>query len=118
VLKLNKKFSIIKKRKDFIDISESDLKWVCPAFIMQIKKRGDDQNRIGFTVSKKVSNKAVVRNRIKRRFRAIAKEYLDESLKNGLDIVLIGRKTSIDMSYDDMVKNIENCIKRLDLKKQ
>jgi ribonuclease P protein component len=118
VLKLNKKFSIIKKRKDFIDISKSDLKWVCPAFIMQIKKKeGIVQNRIGFTVSKKVSKKAVVRNRIKRRLRALAKETLKDNVIDGVDFVLIGRKSTLDTEYSDMLKSMKHCLKRLNLEK-
>lgn len=117
MLRLNKKFSIIKKRKDFIEMSKSDLKWVCPSFIMQIKKRDDDQNRIGFTVSKKVSKRAVDRNRVKRRLRALTKEYLDDSIKDGLDIVMVGRRTSMDVSHEDMVGSIKHCLKRLDLRK-
>jgi len=117
MLKLNKTFSLIKKRKDFIEISKSDLKWVCPAFIMQIKKRDDDQNRIGFTVSKKASKRAVDRNRIKRRLRSLAKDNLNENVKSGLDIVFIGRKMTLDIDYEEMIKSIKHCLKRLDLSK-
>jgi len=83
---------------------------------MQIKKREDSENRIGFTVSKKVSKRAVDRNRIKRRLRALAKESLND-FKDGFDIVFIGRKSTLDIEYSEMLKSVDKCLNRLKLKK-
>ena len=46
--------------------------------------------RVGFTATKKLGN-AVVRNRVKRRLRALADRLLPLHAKPGLDYVLIGR---------------------------
>ena len=48
-----------------------------PGFVLLVRPRGDDDPtmRIGITVTKKIGN-AVVRNRMKRRFRALAREPL------------------------------------------
>ena len=45
-----------------------------PGFVLLVRRRGDDDPamRLGLTVSKKVGN-AVVRNRMKRRLRALAR---------------------------------------------
>jgi ribonuclease P protein component len=51
---------------------------------------GDPVIRVGFTCSKKVGN-AVVRNRAKRRLRAVAREVLNGAGQPGWDYVLIGR---------------------------
>jgi len=53
-------------------------------------------NKIGFIVSKKISNKAVVRNKVKRRLREIIGkrlrgEEVGFKLKKGLDIILTAR---------------------------
>jgi ribonuclease P protein component len=72
-----------------------------PGFVLLARDRADgtDQMRIGITVSKKVGN-AVVRNRMKRRFRALAREILPESGLAGADHVLIGRNGGIERDYD------------------
>ncbi|MEN3749685.1 ribonuclease P protein component [Sphingomonas sp. HF-S3] len=72
-----------------------------PGFVLLVRDRADDtqQMRIGITVSKKVGN-AVIRNRMKRRFRALAREILPESGLPGADHVLIGRNGGIERDYD------------------
>ena len=54
--------------------------------------------RIGFTVTKKVGN-AVIRNRMKRRFRMLARELLSVQGLAGTDHVLIGRKDGVERDF-------------------
>ena len=77
------------KRQDFILASRS-LKHSCDTMIVQTKKNNLRTVRVGITCSKKVGN-AVVRNRAKRRLRAIAHEVLPTWGRGGFDYVLIGR---------------------------
>jgi ribonuclease P protein component len=71
-----------------------------PGFILLLRERGDEDPsvRLGLTVSKKVGG-AVVRNRMKRRFRALARELLPQSGLGGADLVLIGRPGGIERDY-------------------
>ena len=62
------------KRQDFI-LASRGLKHSCDTMIVQTKKNDLRTVRVGITCSKKVGN-AVVRNRTKRRLRAIAREVL------------------------------------------
>ncbi len=54
--------------------------------------------RFGITVTKKIGN-AVVRNRMKRRFRALLREVLPVSGVAGADHVLIGREGGIERDF-------------------
>ncbi len=74
-----------------------------PGFVLLVRPRDDDDPvmRIGITVSKKVGN-AVVRNRMKRRFRMLAREVLPEVGVPGADHVLIGRNSGIERPFADL----------------
>ncbi|MDB5661897.1 MAG: ribonuclease protein component [Sphingomonas bacterium] len=74
-----------------------------PGFVLLMRPRGDGSAamRVGFTVTKKIGN-AVVRNRMKRRLRALARELLPDNGVPGADHVLIGRAGGIERSFDDL----------------
>ena len=71
-----------------------------PGFVLLVRERedGDPAMRIGYTVTKKIGG-AVVRNRMKRRLRALARELLPESGVSGADHVLIGRAGGIERDF-------------------
>ena len=71
-----------------------------PGFVLLVRKRedGDPAVRFGITVTKKIGN-AVVRNRMKRRFRALGRELLPADGIAGADHILIGRAGGIERDF-------------------
>ena len=71
-----------------------------PGFVLLVRDRADSDptKRIGFTVTKKIGG-AVVRNRMKRRFRSLARAILPKLGVPGADHVLIGRTGGIERDY-------------------
>ena len=80
-----------------------------PGFVLQLRRRddGDPAMRVGFTVTKKVGG-AVIRNRLKRRLRALARDHIPALGVPGADHVLIGRSGGIERDYsllrDELVR--------------
>lgn len=66
--------------------------------MMHPRGDGDAAMRVGFTVTKKIGN-AVVRNRMKRRLRALARELLPTGGIAGADHVLIGRAGGVERDF-------------------
>ena len=86
-------------RRDFL-AANAGKRAPMPGFVLLVRDRadGDPSMRIGYTVTKKIGN-AVVRNRMKRRLRALARDLLPESGIRGADHVLIGRNGGIDRDF-------------------
>ena len=104
----------IKKRIDFVKVSKKGKKFFTQGFILQKYKRDfsskENTARVGFTITKKIGG-AVVRNKIKRRFRAIIKEILNNYLKKNYDYVIIANKKSLVMSYKELKNDVVKVIK-------
>ena len=87
-----------------------------PGFVLLVRKRddGDEALRVGFTVTKKIGN-AVVRNRMKRRFRELARELIPSGGLPGADFVMIGRAGGIERDFgllrDDLRKALAKVVR-------
>ena len=68
--------------------------------------------RVGFTVTKKIGG-AVIRNRMKRRFRALAREIVPGKGFPGADHVMIGRAKGIERDYGQLRSELTSALDRL-----
>lgn len=81
--------------------------------VIYCRKNGGNENRIGYTVSKKLGH-AVVRNRARRRLREVYRLHLDE-LKPGYDIILVARGRTLTASWKELNDTFLRLCRKLDL---
>ncbi|WP_365927306.1 ribonuclease P protein component [uncultured Sphingomonas sp.] len=94
------------RRRDFL-AANAGRRAPMPGFVLLVRPRedGDPTMRVGFTVTKKIGN-AVVRNRMKRRLRSLARELLPTQGIAGADHVLIGRNGGIERDFDSLRREL------------
>ena len=103
----------LSKRRDFLAANKGK-RAPTPGFVLLVHDRrdGDPMMRVGFTVTKKIGN-AVVRNRMKRRLRALSRELLPNSGVRGADHVLIGREGGIERDYAAMRAELSKALAKV-----
>jgi ribonuclease P protein component len=105
--------AVLKKRSDFL-AANAGRRAATPGFVLLVRDRqdGDPARRIGFTVSRKVGN-AVVRNRMKRRLRALANDLIPSHGYPGCDHVIIGRSAGIERDFELLSKDLQRALERV-----
>jgi len=85
-----------------------------PGFVLLVRDRkdADPAMRVGFTVTKKIGG-AVVRNRMKRRFRELAREILPVKGVAGSDHVMIGRAKGVERDFGVLRTELEGALDSL-----
>jgi ribonuclease P protein component len=79
--------------------------------VLLANPNGTDSIRFGITVTTKIGN-AVVRNRMKRRFRALLRELLPAEGLRGHDHVLIGREGGIERDFAKLREELSAALSR------
>ncbi|MAR55707.1 MAG: ribonuclease P protein component [Rickettsiales bacterium] len=105
----------LRKRADFLRCAAVGRKSVTHAFILQSLPGYDPEASaiwLGFTATKKTGN-AVIRNRLKRRLRALAREVIPSDGIAGTAYVLIARKNCVHYPYDRLKQDLHDALRHL-----
>ena len=113
----------LKKRSEFLAVNASDERWVKDLVVVQILNLSDTENyvlRAGFTATKKIGG-AVVRNRAKRRMRALFQKYQPymqkqiQEQKRAIDIVMVARRETATADFLRLEEQIVYAFRKLKL---
>jgi len=94
---MSRSISILTRRADFVAANRG-LRVARPGFVLLSRPNGGQGIRYGITVTKKIGN-AVVRNRMKRRFRELLRVALPDAGLSDHDHVLIGRDGGVERDF-------------------
>lgn len=106
----------LKKSKDFKHIANHGKKFITKGVVVQCIAPSDNSDEpisFGYTVSKKVSKKAVERNLVKRRLREIARAIYKTHGQNGYRYVLIARKMALSRPFETLKGDVKYALRHL-----
>lgn len=107
------KIFTFKKRKDFLRVAQSFYVATHHMVLQAAPSLSDTDNIwVGYTATKKIGN-AVIRNRSKRRLRAISREVLETYAHNHVDYVFIARDSTHSCDFKELRRDTIYAIKKI-----
>lgn len=97
------------KRRDFVRLQLEAKRFSSAVVALSVSPALGEHSRLGLIVSTKISKRAVIRNRIKRRLRETFRD-LRPQLKGSYDIIFVARPKAIE---SDLKSIRASCIKLL-----
>ncbi|MCH8195006.1 MAG: ribonuclease P protein component [Chloroflexi bacterium] len=98
----------LRRKAEFALIQREGRRWSHPLLILRALPNDCQTTRFGFVVSRRVG-KAVVRNRVKRRLREIARCHpIDE----GWDVLFIAKNKAAAASFADLRQAVQSLLRR------
>jgi len=82
------KINRLRKKKDFERLFKKGKSFKKGFLVLKFTQNNLNEHRFGFIISQKVSKKATLRNKIKRRLRVVTRQNI-KNIKKGVDVVLI-----------------------------
>lgn len=106
----------LKKNEDFQHVFQRGYSVANRQFVVyQVKKANQSTIRFGLSISKKIGN-AVMRNRIRRLMKEVLRE-LAVKCHQDRDVIIIARKPTVDMDYQEIKKSLTHVLKVAKLQK-
>ena len=109
---MNSRFTL-KQNSDFRRLYAKGKTSANRYLVLYCRHNGRGVNRMGYTVSSKLGG-AVVRNRVRRRLREIARLNMP-GLKSGWDVVVVARTRAVAASYAELDRAFKDACAALGL---
>lgn len=106
-----KKREVVKEKKDFNSIIQNGSFIKNKSFVIYIRKKKEQNPLFGIAVSKKLGH-AVLRNKLKRRTRAILDE-IKEDFPKCHDYIIMIKKKCVELPFQEMKSELIELIKEI-----
>lgn len=104
----------LRKKKEFDRVFKEGNSFKNDLFLIKVADNELDTSRFGFVVSKKVSKKAVRRNKIKRWLRESTRPLLKD-MKRNVDCTVISFPSINDSSFQEIQEHLITTLKKAEL---
>jgi ribonuclease P protein component len=107
----------LKRRAEFLRVAGKGRRAITPGLILQALRRPEgaeavETTRVGFTASRKVGI-AVVRNRARRRLKAVVDRVMPLHAAAGHDYVLVARGETVKRPFAALIADLEAALRQL-----
>lgn len=99
----------LRRKRDFQSLREQGVSRSHPLLVLRTFPNGLAHSRFGFAIGRKVSNSAVVRNRLKRRLRDLVRR---APTNPGWDMLIIPRTTATTVEFNALQQALANVMER------
>lgn len=107
-----KKINIVKESKDFERIIKNGRFIKNKYYILYYLQNNNKFYRFGISVGKKISNKAVIRNKLKRRLKSIVDNHKN-LYQNNQDYIIIMKRSCLEANYQELENNFLDLISKI-----
>ena len=107
---MNKKY-IVKESRVFDEVIESGKKIKNYNFVIFYKEKKDSPTKYGISVPKKVG-KAHIRNNLKRKVRAIIRNY-NKTYEKNYNCIIIIRNSCLNLTYNELSSSLQYLLDKI-----
>jgi ribonuclease P protein component len=111
-----KKINRSLKKSDFEWLREEGVMYRTPLFGVLVGENTEEKNQFGIIVSRKISKKAVERNKIRRLVYEAIRLKQAVLVSKGLKIVVLANKSLLEKKYEEVEKEVEQVFKKINEK--
>ena len=97
------------RTSDFASVFRHGKRYYDPLISLYVLPNAMQVSRFGFSVSKRVSKAAVVRNKVKRRLREVTRAAL---ICEGWDLVLVPKKDAASATFQELQRAVTRLLNR------
>ena len=100
----------LRRPADFAALQRGGTSRAHPLLVLRAVRNDLERTRVGFSTGRRLGT-AVVRNRVRRRLRAIVRA-LSSRIETGWDVLIVARPGAVEASFEQLAAALERLLRR------